>query len=224
MSDGSFPDFVTAHSTDLLRTGFLLTNDRARGRDLLQMTLITVHRHWGELTDPPAYARQQLVRAATGWPQRVRVGDLLGESSLLAGSTGLPGFSTGAATDPGPRTELATALAALPPRLRAALVLRYGRGLTEASTADALGAPVAETRELLLLGLQRLRELVPGDDALDGRLRADLTARAADVVAVPEEAAALAFDGARDRRRHLAGLAALAGFVVLVVLVVALTV
>ena len=176
-----------------------------------------MHRHGEELADPTAYARQQLVRAATGWQQRLRVGDLLGDSSLLAGTTGLPGFTTGAPVDPGPRTELATALAALPPRARAALVLRYGADLTEAATADALGTSVAETREVLLLGLQRLRELVPGDDALDARLRADLTARAADVIADPGQAAASALEGARDRRRHLAGLAAVAGFLVLVV-------
>jgi DNA-directed RNA polymerase specialized sigma24 family protein len=224
VTERSFQDFVAEQSTGLLRIGFLLTNDRSRGRDLLQLALIAVHRHGDELADPPAYARQQLVRAATGWQQRLRVGDLLGESSLLAGTTGLPGFNAGAPVDPGPRTELATALAALPPRARAALVLRYGADLTEAATADALNTSVAETREVLLLGLQRLRELVPGDDALDARLRADLTARAADVTADPRQATALALEGARDRRRHLAGLAAVAGFVVLVVLVVALTV
>ena len=137
---------------------------------------------------------------------------------------GSPASAPGPGSTPGPRTELATALAALPPRARAALVLRYGADLTEAATADALGASEAETREVLLHGLQRLRELVPGDDALDARLRADLTARAADVIADPGQAAAFALEGARDRRRHLLGLAAVAGFVVLVVLVVALTV
>ena len=223
MDDGSFEAFATEGSTELLRTGYLLTNDRAQARDLLQTALMAAQRHWDQLTDPLAYARRELVGAHTGWQRRLRVGDLLAESPPLAGATGLPGFATGARTDPGPRTELATALAALPPRLRAALVLRYGTDLSEAATADALGSPVEEARNAVVLGLERLRELLPGDDDPAGRLRAELPARAADVTADPEQAAALALDGARDRRRHLAGLAALAAFAVLVVLVVALS-
>jgi DNA-directed RNA polymerase specialized sigma24 family protein len=224
VSDGSFEAFVAERSTDLLRAAYLLTNDHLVARDLVQTALIATHRHWGRLTDPTGSAWRELVRAATDWRRRLRVGDLLAESPLLAGTAGLPGFGTGVRADPGPRTELSTALGALPPQLRAALVLRYGADLTEAATADALGVPVEEARAALLLGLQRLRELLPGDDAPDGRLRAELAARAAEVTVAPEQTAALALDGVRDRRRHLAGLAALAGFVVLVVLLVALTV
>jgi DNA-directed RNA polymerase specialized sigma24 family protein len=224
VSDPSFSDFVAERSTHLLRTAYLLTNDHGAARDLLQTALIATHRHWDQLTDPTGYARRELVRAATDWRRLLRLGDLLAESPLMAGTTGLPGFGTGARTDPGPRTELTTALAALPPRLRAALVLRYGADLTEAVTADALGTSMEETRGALLLALERLRELVPGDDALDGRLRTELAVRVADLTADPEQAVALALDGARDRRHHLLGLAALVGFVVLVVVVVALTV
>jgi DNA-directed RNA polymerase specialized sigma24 family protein len=223
VDDGSFEAFVTEASTELLRTGYLLTNDRAQARDLLQTALMTAQRHWDQLTDPLAYARRQLVGTHTGWQRRLRVGDLLAESPLVAGASGLPGFTTGVRADPGPRTELATALAALPPRLRAALVLRYGAELSEAGTADALGSTVEEARDAVVLGLERLAELLPGDGDPAGRLRAELPAQAAAVTADPGQAAALALDGARDRRHHLAGLAALAAFAVLVVLVVALS-
>jgi len=227
VSEESFAAFVADRSGELLRTGYLLTNDRGQARDLLQTALIAAQRRWDQLADPTAYARRELVAAHSGWRSRIRLGDLLAESPLLAGTRGLPGFTTGAVADPGPRTELTTALAALPPRLRAALVLRFGVGLPDAATADALGTSVEEAREAVARGCARLREVLPdhpGDDAVVQRLRADLPVRAADMTADPGEAVASAVEGARDRRHHLLGLAAVAAFVVLVVLVVALTV
>jgi DNA-directed RNA polymerase specialized sigma24 family protein len=222
MSDG-FEAFVAAHATSLLRTAYLLTGDRAQARDLLQTALIATHRHWNALGDPTAYARQELVRSATGWGRRLRVGHLLADSPLLAGASGLPGFGASGHAEPGPRTGLTTALAELPPRERAALVLRHGEGLSEEAVAAALGIPEESVRGLLDHGLARLRELQPGQT--DGaRLRAELAFRVAEVAAPPAETVALVLDGARSRRRHRAGLAALAVFVVLVVLVVALTV
>jgi DNA-directed RNA polymerase specialized sigma24 family protein len=227
VSDGGFEAFVAARSTALLRTAHLLTNDRARARDLVQLALMAAHRRWDDLPDPTAYARRELVSAHTGWRRRLQVGDLLTESPLLASTAGLPGFSTPRPPEPGPRTEVSAALAQLPPRQRAALVLRHGEDLSEVATADALDTSVEDTRALLRLALDRLGALLPGpsgDDALVERLRADLTARAADVVAAPDETHDAVLDGARAQRHHLAGLVALAAFVVLVVLVVALTI
>jgi hypothetical protein len=55
-------------------------------------------------------------------------------------------------------------------------------------------------------------------------LRRELSARAADVTADAGDVLALAHEGARTRRQHVAGLLAVVAFVVLVVLLVALTV
>src|SRR4051794_7766130 len=164
MSGGSFEVFVAECSTELLRTGYLLTNDRVQARDLLQTALMAAYRHRDEQPDLVAQARRALVGAHTGWHRRLRVGDLLAESPLRAGPPGLPGFGPGVPPDPGPRPPLPPALAAPPPPVRAALVLRYGIGLTEAATADALGAPVDEARDAVRLGLERMAELLPERD------------------------------------------------------------
>src|SRR3954463_14981741 len=123
MSGGSFEVFVAECSTELLRTGYLLTNHRVQARDLLQTALMAAYRHRDEQPDPVAQARRGLVGGHTGrarrrrgggahagWQRRLRVGDLLAESPLMAGTAGLPGFGTGVPTDPGPRTPLTTAL------------------------------------------------------------------------------------------------------------------
>jgi lipopolysaccharide export LptBFGC system permease protein LptF len=102
-------------------------------------------------------------------------------------------------------------------------VLRHGEGLPEEAVADAMRASPEEVRGLLERGLFRLGELLP-EQADGARLRAELAVRAAEVTAPPAETVALVLDGARSRRRHRAGLAALAVFVVGVVLLVVLTV
>jgi DNA-directed RNA polymerase specialized sigma24 family protein len=231
VSDRSFPEFVTARAPELLRTAYLLSGGRSAAVDLLQDALTAVHRHWAELADDEAAtarARRELVAAATSWQRRVWLGDLLASSPVLAGVRGLPGFAL-EPPDTGPRDATTTALAQLPAGLRATLVLRYGEDLSEEAAAELLNCPVEQVRARTEAGLTRFGSLLAGetdqrDDDVVRRLRSDLAARAAQLTAPPGGLAARVEDAGRTRRRHLAGLAALAGFLVLVVLVVALTV
>jgi len=221
----AFEALVARQATPLLRTAYLLTGDRAQARDLLHTALIATYRHGDTLADPATHARQQLVRAATGWTRRLRLGDLLGDSPLLAGASGLPGFGTPNRAEPGPRTELTAALAQLPARERAAVVLRHGEGLSEVATAEALGTSTDDVRGVVGAGLSRLGGLLPeAGDALTVRLGAELAVRAAEVAADPDDTLAAVLDGARSQHGHRVGLAVLVAFVVLVVLLVALTV
>src|SRR4051794_39554808 len=122
MSGGSFEAFVAERSTELLRTGYLLTNDRVQARDLLQTALMAAYRHRDEPTDPTAQARRALVGAHTGWQRRLRVGDLLAESPPMAGTTRLPGVGTRTPPHPRPRAPPTPPPAAPPPPPRAAPV------------------------------------------------------------------------------------------------------
>jgi len=216
VSDPSFEAFVTARSTGLLRTAHLLTGDRGQARDLLQTALMSAERHWDRLADhdtATAFVRRELLAAHTGWRRRLRVGDLLAESPLLAGTSGLPGFAR-QAPDRGPQDELTTALAGLPPRIRAVLVLRHGDGLSEAATAELLGRPVDAVATDAARGLT----LLDTDGAQLGR---HLTQRAQAVVAAPEDIRDAAREGARARRDHRLALAVLAVVLVAIVALVA---
>ncbi len=232
--DGSFAAFVAERSTTSLRTAYLLTGNRDRALDLLQTGLVAASRRWDLIADPEeatAYVRREMVAAHTGWRHRLWIGDLLADSPLLAGLAGVPGFGPPVA-DPGPRgaerDDMAAALARLSPRMRAVLVLRHGEGLSEAATADALGGPVELVRRQDRLGLARLRALLDDtgaggqddDERLAGQLRHDLAVRSVDAPVPPDDAHQWVLDGARVRRRHGAGLLALAAFLALTLVVV----
>ncbi|MBB3677615.1 sigma factor-like helix-turn-helix DNA-binding protein [Modestobacter versicolor] len=232
MSAGGFEEFVAPRATLLLRTAYRLTGGRRAARDLLQAALVAGRRHWDPALDEAAATallRRELVAAHVGWASRVHVGGLIADSPLLAGTRGLPGFGH-QPPDVGPRDELSVALSQLPPRLRAVLVLRYGEGLPDADTADALGTAVAEVPQQADLALARLHASFAGSAGgsttgdLAERLRRELSARGDDVTADPEDYLALVREGTRARRHHLAGLLAVVGFVVLVVLLVVITV
>jgi RNA polymerase sigma-70 factor (sigma-E family) len=154
--DGTFEAFVAERSTTLLRTAYLLTGDRGHAEDLLQTALIKTYRHWGRLTnreDPTAFVRRVLVTTHASWRRRVRVSEFVSSTPLLSGVSH-PAF------DLGERDAMTAALATLPPRMRAVLVLRYWEDLSEAGTAEVLGCSVNTVKTHTTRGLARLRELL----------------------------------------------------------------
>jgi len=221
----AYPDFVAERSTALLRTAYLLTGDRAQATDLLLTGLAAVRRHWTPATGADAatqLARRAMVASHTGWQRRIELGHLLADSPLLSGASALPGFSSSTA-DHGRRSGTSAALARLPARSRAALVLRYGEGLPEPAVAELLARPAEDVAAETERGLAALGELLSGETTpadVERRLRHDLGEQAAEVTATPDGVAGLAQERDRGDRRHLAGLLALVAFAVAVVLVV----
>ena len=70
------------------------------------------------------------------------------------------------------RDFLLRALAALPPRQRTVLVLRYFNDLPEAEIADELGCSVGTVKGQVSRGLARLRDVAePGTEAPAGQMR-----------------------------------------------------
>ena len=157
--DASFEEFVSERSTSLLRTAYLLTGDRGHAEDLLQTALIKTYRHWSRIDgdDPTPFVRRVLVTTHAGWRRRMRVSEFASTTPLWAGTTE-PGSTH--QVDFGARDEMTTALAQLPPRMRAVLVLRYWEDLSEASTAEALGCSVNTVKTHTRRGLARLRQLL----------------------------------------------------------------
>jgi RNA polymerase sigma-70 factor (sigma-E family) len=163
----SFTDFVTGQGRGLLRTAWLLTGDWASAEDLVQTTFTKAWRHWdrvGDTDDPAAYVRRIMLNCHLRTMRRRWNGE-----RPTAELPEVPGDDEQAASDV--RTSLRTALAALPPRQRAVVVLRYFSDLTEAQTAAELGCSVGTVKSQASRAMATLRS----HPALAGLLTVEAT-------------------------------------------------
>ena len=153
-----FDQFVAAHVDDLLRTAYLIAWDEAEAEDLVQECLFKVARRWPRvrlMDQPRAYARRILINLATdGARGRARRRVELDPPPPGAAERSVDPL---AALDT--HVELVEALGLLPPRQRAALVLRYFHDLTESQTAEVLGCSPGTVKSNASRGLARLREV-----------------------------------------------------------------
>jgi RNA polymerase sigma-70 factor (sigma-E family) len=157
-----FEQFVMDRTDQLLRTAYLLAGDLAEAEDLVQETLLRVARRWhkvGAMDHPAAYARRILVNLAIdGAEQRARrAGELavaatcgVGDQADGRAERDLQAVDTHAA--------LLGALASLPARQRAVIVLRYWEDLPEADVAAILGCSAGTVKSTASRGLARLRK------------------------------------------------------------------
>ncbi|MEH1129999.1 SigE family RNA polymerase sigma factor [Micromonospora sp. CPCC 206061] len=147
-----FDEFVRTRSVSLLRVAYLLTGDRHAAEDLLQEVLEQVYVRWRRVrTTPEAYARRALVnRAANRWRRRARRPErALGD---------LDPATPDATDDVALREAVVAALRAVPPRQRAAVVLRYLEDLSVADTAAALDCSEGAVKSHTSRGIAKLRE------------------------------------------------------------------
>jgi RNA polymerase sigma-70 factor (sigma-E family) len=152
-----FERFVSDSSGTLLRTAYLIVWDLGEAEDLVQETLFEVARRWPRIRRmerPLAYARRILVnRAVSGSARRSRRRQELTAAMPSESAVAMDGLAESGAAD-----ELMTALAALPPRQRAVLVLRYFLDLPEAEVAAALKCSLGTVKSTAARGLARLEQ------------------------------------------------------------------
>jgi RNA polymerase sigma-70 factor (sigma-E family) len=144
----SYEEFYAAARPGALRLAALLTQERDAIEDLVQDAFSKVYRHWDRLEQPKAYLRTVLVNnVRTAHRQAMR------EQARLARLG--PSGSTALHAD-----EIADALAALPYRQRATLVLCFYEDLGEREIARILDCRVGTVKSLKSRGLARLREAI----------------------------------------------------------------
>ena len=149
-----FDEYVAVRGQQLVRLGYVLSGDHHRAEDLAQHALMNAYRHWRRvqgMDDPHAYVRRILVNAHISGTRR-------GSSRETPVAVAASGQS-----EPDPALALAEhdamwrALAALPPRERTVLILRYYEDLDHASIAAALGIKESTARATLHRALASLR-------------------------------------------------------------------
>ena len=149
----SFAEFVAARGQALQRTAYLLTNDWALAEDLVQTSLARVYPRWNRIVgdDPEAYVRRVLVNTWSTWWRRRWRGEVPTET--------LPEHAaTDAYATSDRRDALRAALARLPKRQRAIVVLRYHEDMSEAQVADALGISTGTVKSQASRALVKLRD------------------------------------------------------------------
>jgi len=142
------------HYAELVRLAFALTNDWAAAEDLAQEAFVRAWRSERNIRDPrsaPAYLCTCVVNLARRSLRRRllerRAWHWRGAGDLRP-------------ADPGETLDLLRALACLPARKRACVVLRFYLDLSEADTAAALGVSVGTVKSQTAKALRRLERLL----------------------------------------------------------------
>jgi RNA polymerase sigma-70 factor (sigma-E family) len=156
-SEDGYREYVTARMEPLRRTAYLLCHDWHLADDLVAITIGKLYRHWRRAKDVTyldAYVRRILVRTwldEKGRPwRREEPTDDLPETAVAAGAGVVD------------RADLLDLLATLPPRRRAAVVLRFYCDLSVEDTAEILGCSTGTVKSQTARGLESLRASAAG--------------------------------------------------------------
>jgi RNA polymerase sigma-70 factor (sigma-E family) len=156
---GEFERFVDGATDGLLRTAYLVVGDLGEAEDLVQESLLRVAKRWPRvraMDHPVAYARRMLFNLALdGSCRRSRRRlELSGDPTIERADE----TSAGELGQVETQSELVAALAALAPRQRAVIVLRYFVDLSEAEVAATLGCSAGTVKSTASRGLARLEQ------------------------------------------------------------------
>ncbi|GAA0709014.1 SigE family RNA polymerase sigma factor [Dactylosporangium roseum] len=154
-TDRGFAEYFAARSDAMRRTAYLLCGDWHRAEDLVQTAFTRLYLAWGRVSRHDAldgYLRRTLLHAflderRLAWWRRVRpTGDEI------------PQVSPDVPVED--RLDLMRALAEVPARQRAVLVLRYWEDLSVDDTAAVLGVSAGTVKSQAARGLDTLRKQI----------------------------------------------------------------
>ena len=157
--EAAFVEFATAVRARLRRTAYLLCGDWDQASDHVQEGLVRVYVAWPRLTrvgHEYAYARKAVVSAFLDHVRRRSSTEVVAEPDARLASGHDIAESVSA------RLALMVALAELPPRQRACVVLRYFEDLSVADTAALLGCSEGTVKSQTSRALASLRTVFEG--------------------------------------------------------------
>ena len=163
--DAAYLEFVASNHRRMLRTARLLAGGDAHwAEDLVQTALTKLYVHWKRVSktdDSRQYADRVLLNAFLDerrrmWRRR--------ESSTAVLADAAPDVYA----DPDDRMVLLRALAQMPRRQRAVLVLRYFADLDVAGAAQLMGCSEGTVKSQTARGLDKMRDLVGDLELMEG--------------------------------------------------------
>ena len=180
-NEADFERLYQASYGKILGTITAMLGDRAAAEDCVQDAFERAYKKWPTwepLAPAEAWVHRIAINAAVSYQRKMKIREV-GE---VIRRIGRPGN----APDPQVLVEnrdIANALAQLPPKQAAAIVLRHYHGYTNRAIAEALGIPERTVASRLAVAKARLRELLKHsygpDAATDGVVRKPVVAVAA---------------------------------------------
>lgn len=153
--DERFAAYVSARSRWLRRMAYLLCQDWHRADDLVQTAVTRLYVHW---------RRAEKVENLDGYTRTVLLRTFFAEQRTLRWRRGGIDSPTpepaAAGTDLEAEMDLRNALRNLPPRQRAAVVLRYYCDLSVEQTAEAMNCSTGNVKSQTARGLAALRRIL----------------------------------------------------------------
>jgi RNA polymerase sigma-70 factor (sigma-E family) len=171
--DAEFTEFVSASEAWLRRLAFMLCHDWHSADDLVQATVTRLYVRWHRAAaadNLDGYVRTMLVREflhqrRSSWSRRVQVTDEVPSRPAHV-------------SDQDAAIDLETALAQLPPRQRAVLVLRYHCDLSVEQSAALLACSQGNVKSQTARALAALRRSLESGPSATNRSREEMTDRA----------------------------------------------
>jgi len=137
-------DLYLTHHRPLVRLAYLLTGSQAVAEDVVQDAFVALAPRLDRVDSPAAYLRTSVVNGAKTHHRRT--------------ATARSHFAELVTLDVSPETPvLMDAVAKLPYRNRAAIVLRFYEDRSDEEIAEILGCRRATVRSLVHRGVERLR-------------------------------------------------------------------
>lgn len=154
-AEAEFREYVSARRQPLRRFAFMVCGDWHRAEDVVQVVFIKLYGRWSRWRDTSAidpYVRRMIVNALNdirrrSWFRRERSDWRVPERPTAGGSSD-------------DRADLLAALAKLPVRRRATLVLRFWEDKSVEETAQILDCSVSTVKSQTARGLDTLRGLM----------------------------------------------------------------
>jgi RNA polymerase sigma-70 factor (sigma-E family) len=168
--EAEFGEYVAARADGLVRFAYLLCGDWHRAEDTVQRALTKLYLAWKRLdhTDAiDAYVRTIVVRVLADESRLARY-----RRERLGGAMPEPVPTLDQSGRADERVAILAALRRVPPRQRAALVLRYWEGLSVEQAAYVLGCSPGTVKSQTSRGLETLRRLL-ADPVPSGRTDRD---------------------------------------------------
>jgi RNA polymerase sigma-70 factor (ECF subfamily) len=170
---GGLEALVARYQQKAVQTAYLITHDEQLAEDVAQETFVRVYqriRHYDELRPFGPYLLRSVANAALNaaeksarWVQFGAGTDVQQVAELLVEAVTVEEQAEYDRV----KQEIALALAALPPRQRAAIVQRYFLGMSEKEMAESLSAAPGTVKWLLSAARRRLRGLLDPERSIE---------------------------------------------------------